>query len=70
MAVAQKGAVDKAVSSVTAVQTAAGAATVIGGGIGVFLAVIFFIGGLLGWLLVMKKKVLHCTNYSAVVPAS
>jgi len=70
MAVAQKGAVDKAVSSVTAVQTAAGAATVIGGGIGIFLAVIFFIGGLLGWLLVMKKKVLICTHCSAVVPAS
>jgi len=70
MAVAQKGAVDKAVSSVTVVQTAAGAATVIGGGIGIFLAVIFFIGGLLGWLLVMKKKVLICTHCSAVVPAS
>jgi hypothetical protein len=69
LTLAQKEAVDKAVSSVTAVQTAAGAATVIGGGIGIFLAVIFFIGGLLGWLLVMKK-VLHCTNYSAVVPAS
>ena len=70
MAVAQKWSVDKAVSSVTAVQTAAGAATVIGGGIGIFLAVIFFIGGLLGWLLVMKKKVLICTHCSAVVPAS
>ena len=70
LTLAQKEAVDKAVSSVTAVQTAAGAATVIGGGIGIFLAVIFFIGGLLGWLLVMKKKVLYCTNCSAVVPAS
>ena len=69
LTLAQKEAVDKAVSSVTAVQTAAGAATVIGGDIGIFLAEIFFIGGLLGWLLVMKK-VLHCTNYSAVVPAS
>jgi len=35
-----------------------------------YLTVIFLIGGLLGWLLVMKKKVLICTNCSAVVPAS
>ena len=70
LTLAQTEAVDKAVSSVTAVQTAAGAATVIGGGIGIFLAVILFIGGLLGWLLVMKKKVLYCTNCSAVVPAA
>jgi hypothetical protein len=70
LTLAQKEAVDKTVSLVTAVQTAAGAATVIGGGIGIFLAVIFFVGGLLGWLLVMNKKVIYCTNCSAVVPAS
>jgi len=39
-------------------------------GLAFFFAVAFFVSGLLGWLLVMKKKVLVCTNCSAVVPAS
>lgn len=39
-------------------------------GIAFFFAVAFFVSGLLGWLLVMKKKVLACTHCSAVVPAS
>jgi hypothetical protein len=67
---AEKGAIQKAESSITAQETAAGAATVLGGGIGIFFAVVSFICGLLGWLLVMKKKVLFCSNCSAVVPAS
>ena len=50
-------------------ETDAGASA-IAGGIGIFLAVAFFVGGLLGWLLVMKKKILCCPNCSAVVPAS
>ena len=39
-------------------------------GILVFFALAAFVGGLLGWLLIMKKKVLICTHCSAVVPAS
>lgn len=39
-------------------------------GMAFFFAVCAFVGGLLGWLLIMKKKVLVCTNCSAVVPAS
>lgn len=30
----------------------------------------WFVGGLLGWLLVMKKSVLQCNNCTAVVAAS
>jgi hypothetical protein len=40
------------------------------GGILIVVAVVAFVGGLLGWLLIMKKKVLVCTHCSAVVPAS
>ena len=58
---AQKDAVENAVLPANGVQTAAGAATVIGEAL-VFFAVIFFVGGRLGWLLVMKKKVPCCTN--------
>lgn len=39
-------------------------------GILIFFAVAAFVGGLLGWLLIMKKKVLVCMHCSAVVPAS
>jgi len=35
-----------------------------------FLAVLGFVSGLLGWLLIMKKKVLRCTHCSATVQAS
>jgi hypothetical protein len=66
----EKDAVEKAESSVTAVQAGTGAGTVIAGGVGIFFAMAFFVSGLLGWLLVMKKRVLCCTNCSAIVPAS
>ena len=29
-----------------------------------------FVGGLLGWLLIMKKKILQCSSCKVVVPAS
>ncbi len=34
------------------------------------LGIVFFVGGLLGWLLVMKKRVLQCDICGAVVNAS
>jgi len=40
------------------------------GGISIFMGVISFIGGLLGWLLVMKRQILECNVCSAVVNAS
>ena len=39
-------------------------------GIMFFFAIGAFVSGLLGWLLIMKKKVLSCTHCSAIVPAS
>lgn len=39
-------------------------------GVAAGLALASFVGGLLGWLLVMKKNVLQCTHCSAVVNAS
>lgn len=47
-----------------------GAGAVFLGGLAIFFIVMSFIGGLLGWLLVMKKKVLQCSVCSAVVNAS
>jgi hypothetical protein len=55
LTLAQKDAVEKAESSITAQETSVGAVTLIGGGIGIFFAVAFFICGLLSWLLVVKK---------------
>jgi type IV pilus assembly protein PilA len=45
-------------------------AAVLGGGFAIALGVAAFVGGLLGWLLVMKKRVLQCSACSAVVNAS
>jgi hypothetical protein len=50
-------------------ETASGAAviaTLMGGGM--FLAAL--VGGLLGWLLVLKKRLLQCTSCDATVTAS
>jgi hypothetical protein len=70
LSVLQKATVERVQSSVAASQIGAGAGTAIVGGFGIFFGVVSFVGGLLGWLLVMKKKVLHCTNCGAVVAAS
>lgn len=50
-------------------QLGTGAGTVIGGGISIFFGIVSFVGGLLGWLLVMKKKVLQCTKCGVTVAA-
>jgi len=42
----------------------------IASGIIIVIGVIAFVFGLLGWLLVMKRKVLRCATCGAVVPAS
>jgi hypothetical protein len=54
----------------TAGQAGTGAGVALAGGMS--LAMIFgsLVGGLIGWLLIMKKKVLQCTHCSAVVSAS
>lgn len=70
----QKSVVDEATRTLSAAKVGAGAAAIIGGGLSIFLVIfggIFcFVGGLLGWLLVMKKKILQCNQCSAVVAAS
>ncbi len=40
------------------------------GGLSIFLFISSFVGGLFGWILIMKKKILQCNNCSAVVQAS
>jgi hypothetical protein len=47
-----------------------GFAILFGGGFAVVMGIASFVGGLLGWLLVMRKKVLQCSVCSAVVNAS
>jgi hypothetical protein len=50
--------------------TASGLGALFGGGIAVGFGISCFVGGLLGWLLVMRKRVLQCTLCGAVVNAS
>ena len=50
-------------------QSSAGT-VVLGGTFAVIIAVISLIGGLFGWLLIMKKKVLKCGLCRATVSAS
>jgi hypothetical protein len=45
-------------------------ATGIAGGVAIFFGIASFVGGLIGWLLVMKKQVLECNTCKAVVSAS
>lgn len=66
----QKEALTDAKLSYNAGLLGAGAGTVFFGGISIFITISSFIGGLLGWLLVMKKKVLQCINCNSVVAAS
>jgi hypothetical protein len=43
---------------------------VVGGGFALFMGILCFVCGLLGWLLVMKKRVLQCSICGAVINAS
>jgi rubrerythrin len=45
-------------------------ATTLGSGFFLFFLVLSFVGGVFGWLLIMKKKVLQCSHCGAVVAAS
>ncbi len=47
-----------------------GAGVLFGGGFALALGIASFVGGLLGWLLVMRKRVLQCSVCRAVVSAS
>jgi len=63
-------AVDDAKLSMSAGMAGAGLGGFFAGGASVCVGVACLIGGLLGWLLVMKKKVLQCNRCSAVIAAS
>jgi hypothetical protein len=66
----QRTAVRDAQSSVSAHTAGTDAGAVVAGGLSLFVIVMSFVGGLLGWLLIMRKRVLQCTRCGAVVPAS
>lgn len=70
LSASQKNAISSAQLSLSAGKVGAGAGTAIAGGLSLGLIIMSFIGGLLGWLLVMKKKVLQCPLCAAVVAAS
>ena len=48
----------------------AGAGVAVAGALAVVLGVVSLVGGLLGWLLTMRKKVLQCDDCGAVLAAS
>jgi DNA-directed RNA polymerase subunit RPC12/RpoP len=64
----QQSAVHDAESSRLGQTIGGGAATVIVGGFSMFVIIASFVGGLLGWLLIMRKRVLQCVRCGAVVP--
>ena len=66
----QRATVHDAQLSASAKKVGAGAPTVIAGGFSFFVIVASFVGGLLGWLLIMRKRVLQCARCGAIVPAS
>ena len=66
----QKRATDDAAIKLSAGQVGAGFAGTLVGGTSLCMAVSFFVSGLLGWLLVMRKRVLQCQHCGAVVAAS
>jgi hypothetical protein len=57
-------------SSQSAEETGANVARFIGSGFAIAMGIASFVGGLLGWLLVMRKRVLQCNVCGAVVNAS
>lgn len=70
LAPAQALAVQQARSSIAASQVGRGMGVVVAGGFSLAMIVGSLVGGLLGWLLVMRKRILQCTHCRAVVAAS
>lgn len=66
----QRAAILETQGTMAAGKIGAGAGSVIAGGLSIGLIIASFVGGLLGWLLIMKKWVLQCTACSATVAAS
>jgi hypothetical protein len=66
----QQLAVRSAELKLTSPNAVPAAAACCGGGFSVIIVIGSFVGGLLGWLLVMRKTVLQCFRCGAVVAAS
>ncbi len=66
----QRSAVESAELSLSAATVGAGVGGALVGGSSICFGISAFVGGLLGWLLVMKKKVLQCNSCGSVVAAS
>ena len=66
----QKNEVHAAIMNRQAANIGAGAAGVVGGFVAFGIIIMSFVGGLLGWLLVMKKKVLKCLSCESIIAAS
>lgn len=59
-----------AIFSASATDVDTGAVTAVFGGISIFIFISSIVGDLLGWLLVMKKRVLQCSFCRAIVAVS
>jgi hypothetical protein len=66
----QKSAVNDAAISESAGTIGTGMGVLVGGAFSFGILIFSFISGLLGWLLIMRKKVLQCTHCQAVIAAS
>jgi hypothetical protein len=66
----QRSAVLESELKISAAKAAPGLAACCGGGFSVVIMIASFVGGLLGWLLIMRKTVLQCFRCGAVVAAS
>jgi hypothetical protein len=66
----QRSAIHESELKISTAKAAPGLAACCGGGFSVMIMIGSFVGGLLGWLLVMRKTVLQCFRCGAVVPAS
>jgi hypothetical protein len=66
----QVSAVHQAEATSSGSKIGAGAGVALAGGFSIFVIVVSFVGGLLGWLLIMRKRVLQCSRCGAVVAAS
>ena len=66
----QRAALDEGVVSYRARMFGVGAGALLTARFSILLIVFFLAGGVLGWLLTRKKKVLQCTKCGAIVSAS
>lgn len=66
----QRQIIDEVIRELSVANTVGAVGGVFFGGISIFMFIISIVGGLLGWLLVMKKKVLQCAICGAATPIS